>query len=180
METLCKTVIMVLFTFARGEDTQDLEDIKEMMRDMNTRLQKAEDQLATTKTELVIAKNALNELAKKDTELESEITRIRNPPYMHACGFKRNTIIKSATIPYSTLLYSSTNTEGGGLDIDTGLFTSPHPGSYTVTWGLSANEDTGEYVTIFLQHNGSDLDESYHHSSYEGSGLIRQEGILKY
>merc|ERR1711872_548528 len=156
MKTLCKIVIMLLFTFARGENTQDLEDITEMMRDMNTRLYKAEDQLATTKTELgetkaeleetkndltktkfelaetktdlvttktdlatskydVATTNvALNELAKKNNELESEIIRMRNPPYMHACGAHYEYLdIKSATIPCSTLLYSSTNTEGG-------------------------------------------------------------------
>merc|ERR1711872_826799 len=131
MKTLCKIVIMLLFTCTRGENTQELEDITEMMRDMNTRLYKAEDQLArtkteleetktelvktkielaeaktdlvTTKTDLGTTKYALNALAEKDNELESEITRMRNPPYMHACGAHYDRLgIKSATIPYST------------------------------------------------------------------------------
>merc|ERR1712142_1342020 len=99
-----------------------------MMQDMNIRLYKAEDKLtealndlASTKHELAETKTKLmtteNELAKKDNELESEITRMRNPPYMHACGYKSWATIQSATIQYDTLLYSSTNTEGGGLDI---------------------------------------------------------------
>ena len=174
METLCKIVILVLFTFAMGLDTQDLENITEMMRDMNARLYKAEDQLTelaitktelaetkselvTTKKDLATTKHALNEVAKKNNELESEITRMRNPPYMHACGAHYDYLdIKSATIPYSTLLYSSTNTEGGGLDIASGVFTSSYPGSYTVTWSLNANDGAGDhYVAIFLQHSST-------------------------
>merc|ERR1711872_653265 len=133
METLCKIVIMVLFIFARGEDTQDMEEIKEMMRDMNIRVQKAEEKLtktedklaealielaktetdlAETKTKLVTTesdlRHALNELAKaqietktvlmkKDNLLESEIKRMRYPPYMHACGAHYDSLyIKSA------------------------------------------------------------------------------------
>ena len=57
METLCKIVIMVLFIFAftKGEDTQDMEDIKAMMRDMNTRMLKAEEKCANTESKLAVA-----------------------------------------------------------------------------------------------------------------------------
>ena len=166
-----------------------------MMRDMNTRLYKAEDQLAktkieltetktelvTTKNDLATAKHALNELTEKDNELESEITRMRNPPYMHACGAHYNYLtIESATITYSSLLYSSTNTEGGGLDIASGVFTSSWPGSYTVTWGLYPNNSAGENgVEIFLQHNGHNIPQSRHVSQYTGnSGTVYDQGIL--
>ena len=148
---------MVLIVFTRGEKLEGMGEIREIIRDMNIHLTEAINDLATTKhdlgvalnelaktkTELVTTKNdlattkhdlnvALNELAEKGNELEREITRMRNPPYMHACGAHYDyQSIKSATIPYSTLLYSSTNTEGGGLDIDSSVFTSSWPGSYT-------------------------------------------------
>ena len=64
METLCKIVFMVLLTLARGENTQDLKDITEMMRDMNIRVQKTEEKW--TKTEDKLAE-ALIELAKTKT-----------------------------------------------------------------------------------------------------------------
>ena len=196
METICKIVFMVLFTFAMGENTQDMEDITEMMREMNTGLCKAVDQLAETKIELAETKTklmtnendlattnvALNELARKNNELESEITRMRNPPYMHACGYIYFTDIKSATIPYSTLLYSSTNTEGGGLDIASGVFTSSYPGSYTVTWALQAIDDAGQSsVAIYLQQNGQNIEESRHLSyNTRPSGVVSDQGIQHY
>merc|ERR1712142_1143666 len=172
METLCKIIIMVLFTLARGEDTQDMEEIKEMMRDMNIRVHKAEEKW--TKTEDKLAE-ALIELAETKTELsetKSEIKRMRNTPYMHACGAHIDKLnMKSTTIPYYTLLYSSTNTEGGGLDIASGVFTSSYPGSYTVTWALHPYNDAGDhYVSIYLQHNGQNIDESHHLSYYSGPG----------
>merc|ERR1719187_2822686 len=103
-----------------------------MMRDMNIRVQRAEEKWTKTEDKLAEALIDLSEtkkaqietktiLMKKDNELESEITRMRNPPYMHACGAHYSYVsISSATITYSTVLYSSTNTEGGGLDIASG------------------------------------------------------------
>merc|ERR1719187_230050 len=134
-----------------------------MMRDMNIRVQRAEEKWTKTEDKLAEALIDLSEtkkaqietktiLMKKNNELESEITRMRNPPYMHACGYIFYTDIKSGTIPYSRLLYSSTNTEGGGLDIASGVFTSSHPGSYTVTWSLEADDDAGNHwVGIYVQ-----------------------------
>merc|ERR1719187_2453937 len=136
------------------------------MRDMNIRVQRAEEKWTKTEDKLAEALIDLSEtkkaqietktiLMKKDNELESEITRMRNPPYMHACGYKEYTNIYQDTIRYSTLLYSSTNTEGGGLDIASGVFTSSWAGSYTVSLGLIAQDDAGEHtVDIYLQHNG--------------------------
>ena len=83
---------------------------------------------------------------------------------MHACGYKDKYTSSYSIIPYSSLLYSSTNTEGEGLDISSGLFTSPHPGSYTVTWGLDASMDTGETVALYLQRNRENIEESQHFS----------------
>ena len=85
----------------------------------------------------------------------------------------------SGTIPYTSLLYSSTNTEGGGLDISTGVFTAPHGGSYTVYWDTSAGMNSGEYMYIYLQKNGVDILESEHHSSYHGpGGYVYAQGEL--
>merc|ERR1712183_740851 len=100
-------------------------------------------------------------------------------PHMHACGAHYYSLfISSAIIPYSTLLYSSTNTEGGGPDITSGVFTSSWPGSYTVTWGLHASDTAGDLnVIIFLQYNGHNIDESRHESVYTGSsGVVADQG----
>merc|ERR1711862_519410 len=93
----------------------------EMMADMNERLVMTEAELASTKDDLAITKDELaftkNELAltkAKTGELEREVA----PPYIHSCGSHYDLLsASSGTIPYTSLLYSSTNTEGGGLDI---------------------------------------------------------------
>merc|ERR1712098_665850 len=209
MTTLCKIIILVFFTFSGGEITHDIQNMKEMMRDMNHRVSKAEEKLAKTEeklkaTEYQLAEAlkslgaALNELAEaqretqtellttkndlvaKDKSLDTEITRIRNPPYMHVCGAHyRSVSLVSKTITYSSLLYSSTNTDGGGLDLQSGVFTSSWPGSYTVTWSMNADIEHGEkMVKVILQRNGKEITESKHMSYYSGSsgGIYDQGG----
>merc|ERR1712098_471593 len=89
METLCKIVIMFLFTFTMGEDTLNMEDITEMMRDMNIRLYWAEDELAETKIKLMTTEKdlaatkqdlniALTELMTTKTDLASTNLQLNN------------------------------------------------------------------------------------------------------
>ena len=90
----------------------------------------------------------------KTDELEREVAILRAPPYIYSCGSHSGPLPGSTgTIPYTSLLYSSTNTEGGGLDINTGIFTAPH-------WDTSAVIYSGEYIKIILQKNGETIEES--------------------
>merc|ERR1711892_1547572 len=148
MKTAVKIgMVLGIFITTLVEPKDDLENIvKEIMMEMKGRMLLLEAELKMTKEELTTTKEELkltatkeelsatrDDLTSKDHELERDVSIIRNPPFIHSCGYKSSTTITSQTIPYSILLYSSTNTEGGGLDIATGVFTSPWPGSYTVT-----------------------------------------------
>merc|ERR1719320_1101999 len=162
------------------------------MAQMNERLSLAEGKLAKTEDELTAAKDDLakteDELAiskadnaitkAKTDELEREVAILRYPPYINSCGSHYGVLSgSSGTIPYTSLLYSSTNTEGGGLDISTGIFTAPHGGSYTVYWDATAGLDSGKYVRIILQKNGESIQESEHYSEYGGpSGGVYEQG----
>ena len=112
------------------------------------------DELAITKHDLASTKldlkKAMHNHEAKEEELKKEIKILKNPPFIHFCGYQRSTSVTVQTITYSTLLYSSTNTEGGGLDIETGIFTSPHPGNYTVTWALFSNSGHGDHDHVYL------------------------------
>merc|ERR1712212_681012 len=147
------------------------------------------DELAVTKDDLADTKNALTKavsdqaenhaitredlditkeaLMFKTDELEREVAILKAPPYIHACGSHYDVIsASSGTIPYTSLLYSSTNQEDGGLDISTGVFTAPHGGSYTVSWDAQARLNRWEGVYIYLQKNGATIEESLHNSYY--------------
>ena len=84
----------------------------------------------------------------------------------------------SGTISYTSLLYSSTNQEDGGLDITTGVFTAPWGGSYTVSWDTSAELEHGELVDIYLNKNGNNIEESRHSSYYGGNDYVSDQGKL--
>ena len=149
------------------------------------------DQIAT-KNDLDSAKEeligAITNLATKDDhlmtkaeELQRDIAILKDSPFFHACGSYNNGLyIRTQTIPYSSLFYNSTNTEGGGLDLETGIFSSPYPGSYSVTWSILAGDGTGERaVSIFLHRNGEIVEESQHLSSYTGAdGYVYDQGRI--
>ena len=170
------------------------------MLEMNEKLAKMEEDLALALTDLASTKDglaatrddlakALNNLATKDDlattkttlmELELEVTTVREPPFIHACGSHYDGLtIKSQTIPYSSLLYSSTNMPGvGRLDTETGVFTAPHPGSNTLPWSTQASDDAGDhFVEIYLCKNGQSIQEAHHYSYYSGpSGWVTDQG----
>ena len=119
----------------------------------------------------------------KTDELEREVTNLKTPPYLHTCRSRPTTLSTShQTITYTSVLYSSTNTEGGGLDIKTGVFTTPTGGSYTVYWDTTAllGSDRGVYVWIYLQKNGEDIEDSLQVSYSEmTNSKINDQGRLK-
>merc|ERR1711892_210495 len=117
----------------------DLKLTKDDLTANKDDLTATKDELTTTNAKLDDLTSLVDDLTSKDHELERDVSIIRNPPFIPSCGHRYSTSITAQTIPYDSLLYSSTNTEGGGLDIATGVFTSPWPGSYTVTWSLTAD-----------------------------------------
>merc|ERR1712218_655488 len=152
------------------------EMMAEMKMEMNERLSLAEGKLAKTEADLAVTKDALAKsitdqatkedlavtkeaLMSKTDELEREVAILKAPPYIHACGSHYERLSASyITIPYTFLLYSTTNQEdwgleGGGLDITRGVFTAPFGGSYTVSWDPTVSLDHGEAVDIYLQKN---------------------------
>ena len=135
--------------------------------DLEERLVKAVEKIAAMKTEVTGISDVFTE---KSQNLESVVNILRNPPISHACGSHKSLLnITSQTIPYKSLLYSSTNIEGGGLDIQSGVFTSPFPGTYQASWSLHGDNSDGEdSLKIFLRKNGKNIDESFFESFYSG------------
>merc|ERR1711892_1610483 len=89
-------------------------------------------------------------------EHETSIKVKRDTPEVFYCGFNSGDYVSSpSTIKYDSMFYSRTNQPTGGLDLATGVFTSPFPGTYTVTWSLSAYGAMShdQYKTIYLFKN---------------------------
>merc|ERR1711892_598229 len=125
----------------------------------------------------VDSKKYKEEQTKKVTSLTEDMNRMmslehetsikvkRDTPEVVYCGY-RDYVLSPSTITYDSMFYSRTNQPTGGLDLATGVFTSPFPGTYTVTYSLYASNDHGEYVWLYLYKNEVQIDESWHVSSY--------------
>ena len=169
METAIKMCMLFVINFMTiVKEVQKERGIQ--MRAVNDRLALTEGKLTKTqgelfelKTENVLLKerikmteqelrNTKAELQTKAQKLDIDVSFLMDPPFFHACAYQHDTTSTQQTISYSALLYSSTNIEGGNLDLSTGVFTCPYPGSYMVTWGLRAYDDDGDAsVQIFLR-----------------------------
>merc|ERR1711892_966180 len=180
-EELTATKEELKLTATKEELTATKEELTATKEELTAT--KKELKLTATKEELTATNDELtatrDDLISKDHELERDVSIIRNPPFIHSCGSHNGWLqITTQTIPYDSLLYSSTNTEGGGLDIATGVFTSPWPGSYTVTWSLMAGDGFGNsQVQIYLRQNGQIIGDTVHQSHYSGpSGREDDQG----
>merc|ERR1712215_80034 len=118
MKTFVKelTVVLLLVVMVKPED-----DLDTVVKKMRTEIL---DELNKLKIQNIKQEEEIKFLLTKNNDLERDISSLRSPPHLHVCGGSYAIWIDSdpQIINYSTPLYSSTNTEGGGLDISTGVF----------------------------------------------------------
>merc|ERR1719244_1467873 len=138
--------------------------------------------MGQAKDEYGTMKEMMVEMNERLSLAERELAILRAMPVIHTCGSHSDDLSGSfMTIPYTSLLYSSTNTEGGGLDITTGVFTAPAGGTYTVSWDTSVVLTSGGGLWIYLQKNGETIQESELWSSFyngvsNGHGHVYDQG----
>jgi len=118
-------------------------------------------------------------LSNISSDHEKSINVLRDPPSIFYCGYRHDTHATSSVLTFDRLSYSRSNQPTGGLDPKTGVFTTPYPGTYSVSWSLWARNDAGDdLVLISLHKNGAYVgEESRHVSEYTGaSGHVDDQG----
>merc|ERR1711915_603227 len=114
-----------------------------------------------------------------EREVEENTRLVRNPPVLFQCAYTTKFSMDNAPVTYQQLFYSKIEsiTEEGGFELVTGLFTSPFPGTYTITYNLEASVDEGTDILLHTRKNGEEIPESRHYSYYGGqSGQINDQG----
>merc|ERR1712083_598221 len=133
-------IVMITLIAITKGETDD--DLKEMIESLNARVSVAEE----------------------------ELTRLRDMPYMHTCGWRGKTFVVEEAVWYENIFYDSTNMESGGLDWESGVFTAGHPGTYTISWSLMMEGDMGDKALhVVLRKNGIGIDDTFHESYYNPS-----------
>ena len=167
MEKATKTPLMVLLVITMGEAIHDQEEviaiISKKVENLQHEMVITKEDILATKEELLVTKEDLQKRDMIISDLKREVSFLKNPPFFHACASLPTLAgFFTQTITYNTLLFSSTNTDIGGMDITSGIFTSPYPGIYLVSWSLEANADLkgAHQVYFYLRKNGQDIQES--------------------
>ena len=151
MSKLLLMVLLITLSEGKEEETQ----IEKIIKD----LEETKQQLKDTIQDLKDTKQILNNVVSE-----------KNPPFIFGCGAQNDWITTHAeVITYSSLLYFSTNVEGANLDIETGVFTAGHPGTYLVTWSMETENTIGKTPAyIYLRKNGDMIGGSRTASYYTG------------
>ena len=116
------------------------------------------------------------------SKIEAKLDSLNFPieaPSAHFCASHSSGIsITSEIVPYTKLLYASTNLNIGGLNIVSGIFEAGHGGAYSVSWSLVEQNDVSDsYVAIYLRKNQQKIEESEHFSQFKGnSGRVDDFG----
>jgi len=145
------------------------------------------NEIGILKNKTAKCQEVITNMEVKITELKEEFDArekptnnmtVRDPPEVYYCGYSGSSYTTShGTISYSSLSYSRTNQPTGGLDISSGIFTSPYPGTYQVTWSLLAFNPPDEHLEVYLYKNGKQVPESWTYSKYTGSsGYVFDQG----
>merc|ERR1719347_957205 len=139
------------------------------------------EELKQLRDEIEAQKRDNDELRVTQKKILKELEFLRDPPIFFQCAYNQVTEPLESTVTFESMLYSKTNqwTEGSGFDLESGVFTTPYPGTYSIHWTLLAADNAGvNRVGIKLHKNGAEVPGSYHESNFESDsgGFSRDQG----
>ena len=155
---------------------EEFEEVLSIVKELKT-------ENSLLKAEVSELKATDDELQCKASEIVSDVSFLKDPPYYHLCVYQHGTDIDKSNIWFEKELYfTCNNCSQANFDLDSGVYTNGWPGTYTVTWSLMAGDNAGEpYVRILLKKNDQIIEESEHVSYYTGSsGYVTDQGINIY
>merc|ERR1711992_93474 len=172
METQSMIVMLVTMGLAMGEmkaTKETILEMKEMMLSLKSRVAKVEQKLMETKDEMMKVED--EEMIKNDVSI------LGDAPYLHQCSFHSRASFVDSILSYECLFYDVTN-QPTGLAWETGVFTCPYSGTYTVTWALNSEDGTDDpSVETWLRKNEEQMNPSFHQSYFRQDESLAQVGL---
>ena len=147
-----------------------LNSLENQMRAMGDRMERMEAEM-DAKDERIAA-------------LEAERARVDRGGWWE-CAWREDFTgfyLDNSNITYERMLYSNTgdgspDVEGAGLDINTGVFTAPFSGVWTINYSTTSVQYSGDIIQAHLRINGQTIEASQYWASYlESTGRIASLG----
>merc|ERR1711935_1232635 len=123
------------------ENLQQQEKITHLEADSMKCSQETLSKIEEQTNQVFSLTDLVDTLSNTSSDHEKNINVLRDPPSIFYCGYKNSASATSSVLTFDRLSYSRSNQPTGGLDPKTGVFTSPYPGSYSVSWSLWARND---------------------------------------
>ena len=121
---------------------------------------------------------------KRIAALEADRPRIDNSGWWE-CAWREEWTgfyLDNSNITYERMLYSNTymdgsSIEGAGLNIDSGVFTVPFDGVWTINYSATSVQYSGDIIQAHLRLNGQTIEASQYWASYlESTGRMASLG----
>ena len=153
--------------FEKIEST--LEGVNNQKRDQTQEVADLKKQVASLKREV---ENQCQAEVKKEVEkvLPSLVEQgLRDLPFEMVCAYKHEWNKANAVVSYDHIMLEFNNSDrpggaDGTMNIETGVFTTVTSGYYIVTFSSYVQVLAGEYTSIWLNHNGVQLEEGLFNS----------------
>merc|ERR1719378_1360163 len=165
------------------DEVKELQSKVQDLSEENTELKSTVIDLKVENSEL---KNDIQKLKVKNEELEcqatelvKEVSFLKSPPVYHICVYQIETHATSSNVTFYKTLYSQCNNcQNANFNLTSGVYTNGWPGTYTVTWDLTAQDSYGDrFKSIYLKKNGVKIEESRHYSQYSAyTGFVEDQG----
>jgi len=163
----------------------EVENLQQQVKEGELQFEnRVEEEIASLKSELTIQ---IGEEVKKEVDkvLPTAVEQgLRDLPFEMVCAYRGTWTAANSIVNYDriTVEFNNSNRPGGGdgtMNIETGVFTTVTSGYYIVTFSAHVYVHPGEYTTMWLYHNGVQLEESlFETAMHVGSGddYIRDQG----
>jgi len=148
------------------EQQQDIDELKREMEILVSKMEEKDEEIFTMRNiivhmetkfirnfeELHTKTNAVDNLKKdienivaKSSEQASQLQTLTESPFSYVCGFQDSFFHTHENIPYDYIFYEYANELGseGGLDLASGDYYAPFPGTYIITYSLYSSNDFG-------------------------------------
>jgi len=136
------------------EDKKESEANKDQILAFSNNLTQQVEESKANKDQIITLSNNLTQQGEEIITLSNNLAPLMDSPYLYVCGYKGVSDGNNVIITYDSLYINHTNIPySGGLDLDTGAFTAPISGIYTVSMSGYIAIHTSHFTYISFRKN---------------------------
>jgi len=139
---------------------RQIRNVRKFSRSLQKEIEEDKKESEANKDQILAFSNNLTQQVEESKANKDQIITLMDSPYLYVCGYQSFSQGNNVIITYESLYINHTNIPySGGLDLDTGAFTAPLSGIYTVSMsGYIFTKKTDYETYINFRKNEINID----------------------